>query len=70
MPGSDADIAVLDPESEWTVHASDLHSNCDFSPYESFAVQGKVWATLSKGAFVWKNGTFEGRRGHGSFLPR
>lgn len=70
MPGSDADIAILDPESEWAVHASDLHSNCDFSPYESFAVQGKVWATLSKGAFVWKNGTFEGRRGHGSFLPR
>jgi dihydropyrimidinase len=70
MPGSDADIVVLDPTTEWTVRASDLQSNCDFSPFENLLVRGKVQMTLSRGATVWRDGAFTGTRGHGCFLPR
>ena len=70
LPGADADIAILDPEAEWTVRAADLHSNCDFSPYEGLAMQGKVWATLSRGEMVWKDGEAAARPGRGRFLAR
>ena len=32
--GSDADIAILDPEATWTVTHDQLHDNCDYTPYE------------------------------------
>lgn len=70
LPGSDGDIAVLDPGAEWTVRASELHSNCDFSPWEGMTLQGKVWATLSGGEVIYREGSFPGRPGRGRFLAR
>ncbi|MDR1977203.1 MAG: dihydropyrimidinase [Synergistaceae bacterium] len=70
MPGADADVAVVDPEAEWTVKASELRSNCDFSPYEGMPLRGKVVATLSRGEIVCREGRFTGRAGRGRFLAR
>ncbi len=70
MPGADADIALIDPEAEWTVSAPELHSNCDFSPYEGLSLQGKVWGTLSRGELIFRDGEFKGRAGHGQFIAR
>lgn len=70
LPGADADIAILDPEAEWVITPSLLHSKCDFSPYSGLSVQGKVWATFSRGRLIYKEGTFSGQLGYGRFLAR
>src|SRR5690606_26356747 len=45
---SDADIVVLEPNEEWTISASNLHMNTDFSPFEGVKVHGRIYATLSR----------------------
>ncbi len=67
--GSDADLVILDPDAEWTIRASDLHMETDFSPYEGRAVRGKVAATVSRGRVVYANDRFCGEPGWGRFLP-
>ena len=70
MPGADADVTVIDPTAEWTVRASDLRSKCDFSPYEGMALQGKIFATISRSELIFLDGEFRGRPGRGRFLAR
>jgi dihydropyrimidinase len=68
--GSDADIVVIDPDVEVTLSVKQMHSNCDFSPYEGFKVKGYPVATLSRGTFIYKDGGVLGKRGHGRFVKR
>ncbi|WP_332636842.1 amidohydrolase family protein [Acetomicrobium sp.] len=68
--GSDADIVVLEPNEEWTISASNLHMNTDFSPFEGVKVHGRIYATLSRGEVVFEKGSFKGREGRGKFLRR
>jgi len=70
MPGADADVTVIDPKAEWTVKASDLRSRCDFSPYEGMRLQGRVFATLSRGEPIFLDGKIKGRPRRGRFLAR
>ncbi len=67
--GSDADIVILDPEKEWTIHAEKLHMATDFSPYEGKQVRGAVETTISRGRIVYVDGTFQGEEGWGRFIP-
>ncbi|MCL2009783.1 MAG: dihydropyrimidinase [Synergistaceae bacterium] len=68
MPGADADIAVIDPKAEWTVKASGLRSKSGFSPYEGMALQGNIFATISRGEPIFLDGEFKGRSRRGRFL--
>lgn len=68
--GSDADIVILDPNEEWTISASNLHMNTDFSPFEGLKVHGQIYATLSRGEVIFEKGSFKGREGRGKFLRR
>ena len=70
LPGSDADMVLLDPEEAWTVRAGTLRTNADFSPYEGLQLKGKVSSTLSRGELVYSEGCFLGKKGRGKFLPR
>lgn len=67
--GSDADIAVWDPEKEVTIGRSMLHDRMDYTPYEGFKVKGYPILTLSRGEAVWRNGNPQGKAGRGQFLP-
>lgn len=49
LPGSDADIVVLDPEPEWQVTSDLLHENCDYTPYEGFYMKGAVRDVFLRG---------------------
>ncbi len=40
--GAKADLVLIDPSAEWTVHAKDLHAKCGWTPYEGWRVKGKV----------------------------
>lgn len=59
--GSDGDIAILDPDSTWTVSADDLHFRHKLSPYLGAKLRGRVRETWLRGRKVFSNGQFEGQ---------
>jgi len=67
--GSDADLAIWDPEHEVTIGRAMLHDRMDYTPYEGFKVKGYPIATFSRGEAVWRNGMPAGKPGRGRFLP-
>ncbi|MBI3618660.1 hypothetical protein HY213_01335, partial [Candidatus Peregrinibacteria bacterium] len=40
--GAVSDLILVDPEMEWTIRGTDLHSKCGWTPYEGWRVKGKV----------------------------
>ncbi len=70
QPGSDADIVVYDPAAEGEIRAEGLHHAAGYTPYEGMAVRGKVRATISRGAVIYRQGRFTGRDGWGQFVGR
>jgi dihydropyrimidinase len=68
--GSDADIVVFDPNARRVIHAAELHSACDYDPYEGWAVTGWPEVVLSRGEPVFERGTVVGRPGRGRLVPR
>jgi dihydropyrimidinase len=67
--GSDADIAIWDPEREVTVTASLLHDNVGYTPYEGRRLRGWPITVLSRGRIVVDDGKLFAARGSGAFLP-
>ena len=67
--GSDADIAIWDPNKEVTIENGMLHHAVDYTPYEGMRVTGWPVTTLVRGERVWDDGRVIGRAGHGRFLP-
>ncbi|MGB3836934.1 dihydropyrimidinase [Castellaniella sp.] len=68
MVGSDADIALWDPDREVTIHNQMLHHNVDYTPYEGQTVTGWPVMTFSRGRLVAKNFEFLGQAGTGEFM--
>src|ERR1700751_3578140 len=67
--GSDADIAIWDPERETTINAGMLHDNVGYTPYEGRRLRGWPVTVLSRGRIVVEDGKLAARRGTGQFLP-
>ena len=68
--GSDADVVVFDPGARRVVRAAELHSACDYDPYEGWDVTGWPEIVLSRGDVVFDRGTVVGRPGRGRLVPR
>lgn len=68
--GADADIVLFDPNVEWQITASGLHSLAGFTPFEGKKVHGKVRTTLVRGTIVMKDGEIAAPAGHGQYLAR
>jgi dihydropyrimidinase len=66
--GSDADIAIWDPEKVVTIRNADLHHNVDYTPYEGRIVTGWPTTVLSRGEVVCSDGMLHAQPGHGQFL--
>jgi dihydropyrimidinase len=66
--GSDADIAVWDPEKAVRISQQDLHDAMDYTPYEGRDVRGWPVVTISRGDVVWRDGRVIARPGRGEFL--
>lgn len=47
--GLDADLVLADPSQETIIHATDLHSATDYSPYEGLTLRGRVNAVYLRG---------------------
>jgi len=67
--GSDADIAIWDPEREVEITVDALHDNMDFTPYEGMKVKGWPVTTISRGEVIWDDGEVQAQSGRGQFLP-
>jgi len=67
--GSDADLAIWDPERETTVTAEMLHDNVGYTPYGGRLLRGWPVTVLSRGRIVVDDGKLAAARGSGNFLP-
>jgi dihydropyrimidinase len=67
--GSDADIAIWDPDRKVTIRNEDLHHAVDYTPYEGRQVTGWPQIVLSRGEIVVEDGTLLAVPGRGQFLP-
>jgi len=68
-PGSDADLAILDPALRRTVRATALHE-ADYSPWEGHEVGAWPAMTILRGEIVVEGEVFVGREGGGRYQPR
>lgn len=68
-PGSDADIAVLDPSQRMTLRKEMLHES-DYSPWEGHEVHAWPSMTVLRGKIVVENGRFLGDLKDGQYLYR
>ena len=67
--GSDADIAIWDPDLEVVIRQALLHDAMDYTPYEGRKVTGWPVLVLSRGEVVWDGTEVTGAPGRGHFLP-
>ncbi|TPG23283.1 dihydropyrimidinase [Variovorax guangxiensis] len=68
--GSDADLALWNPERETTVTWSMLHDNVGYTPYEGRTLRGWPEVVLSRGRVVVKDNTLNAERGSGRYVAR
>lgn len=54
--GTEANLAVHDPEVTWTVDAARLHSRSTNSPYDGMEMTGKTVHTMLRGVFTLRDG--------------
>ena len=54
--GSDADIAIWDPELPVTIRQEIMHDAMDYTPYEGRKITGWPVTTISRGEVVWRAG--------------
>lgn len=70
QPGSDADIAIIDPQRTWTVRAADHHMSGDYNAWEGWELRGKVVTTILRGTPLVENEQWVGSKTGGRFVPR
>jgi allantoinase len=70
LPGSDADMTVVDLEKEWTLSTEDLLYKNKHSAYVGYSFKGKVEQTYVRGKLVYKDGKIVSQPGYGRLLRR
>jgi dihydropyrimidinase len=46
-----------------------LHSACDYSIWDGWELQGKVWSTILRGVVLVRGREWVGQQGLGQFIP-
>ena len=70
LPGSDADVVVIDPNRRWNVRAEEHHMGGDYNAWEGWELAGKVVTTILRGTPLVENEQWVGSRTGGRYLPR
>jgi dihydropyrimidinase len=68
--GSDADLAIWDPEVRFSVTHDRLHDNVGYTPYEGRNIHGWPTTVLSRGRVVIDGGALHVDRGRGRFVEQ
>ncbi len=69
-PGSDADLVLVDLETEHVVGDEATAAHSDFSIFAGMTFKGWPVMTLSRGEVIAKDGRLTGSPGRGRYLPR
>jgi allantoinase len=65
VPGSDADLVLVDVERSSILRSEDLLTRWQMSPFIGKALRGSVAATMVRGTLVYRTGSLVGEPGHG-----
>ena len=68
--GSDADIAIWNPDIERRIESSMLHDAVGYTPYEGHVYKGWPEIVTSRGRIVVEGGELKVARGSGQYLAR
>ena len=68
--GKDADIVIYDPNKDFTISVSNMHSDYDHTIWEGKTLHGYPVQTYVRGNLVYDNGEFVGKPGLGQFVKR
>ncbi|XP_019455918.1 PREDICTED: dihydropyrimidinase isoform X1 [Lupinus angustifolius] len=68
LPGSDADIIILNPNSSFEITSKSHHSRLDTNVYEGRTGKGKVEVTIAGGRIVWENNELKVTPGVGKYI--
>jgi dihydropyrimidinase len=68
--GSDADLAIWDPERRHVVHGADGMSRAGYSLYEDWEVIGWPRYTISRGEVIAAQGEVTAKPGRGRWLSQ
>jgi dihydroorotase (multifunctional complex type) len=68
MPGSDADLALVDMDQKWNVKHEDMYSKTKYTPYDGFCLQGVPVMTVVMGRVVMEDGEIVGEPGAGKLV--
>lgn len=66
--GRDADLVLVDPDATREITAEDLHTKCDWTPFEGWQGVFPEW-TMVRGHFVYRDGTFADQPGENVRVP-
>ncbi len=67
--GSDADLVIIDPAARFTIRASDMHSNADYTCFEGKEVTGAPVFSMQRGEVIIENGELKRKPGNARYLP-
>ena len=70
LPGYDADIVIVDLETEEVLKNEDVVSKCKWTPLAGRRIRGDVMMTMVRGKVVMQDGKIAAREGWGNFVPR
>ncbi|MGE4354038.1 MAG: dihydropyrimidinase [Oscillospiraceae bacterium] len=70
MPGSDADLVIIDPHGETRISAEDSAGNADYTPYEGMRLPGRIVRVMLRGKTAVLDGRVCMAPGEGKFLRR
>ena len=65
QPGADADFTVVDPDREWTLDRTTLHSKSTATPFDGEQFHGAVTKTIVRGEIVYDGQEITGATGYG-----
>ena len=68
--GYDADLVLFDPMKTRTIHAAEMHSACDYDPYEGWDVTGWPRTVLLRGEVAYDKGVIRAAAGAGRLVRR
>jgi allantoinase len=70
LPGSDADLVIVDPDKSWMLEADDLFYRYKESPYVGHKFKGTIERTIVRGETIYLDGEIVGAPGHGQLVTR
>jgi allantoinase len=70
QPGADADLVVVDLDSQWTLRVEDMFSKNQHSAYVGHSFKGKVLETYVRGQVVYRDGQIVAQPGSGRLVLR